>query len=182
MRTLVRRDQLKWIAFPQNGNANGSVAHIKLADGIERDGWVTKLMPRLSDAGRMAQVLINVPDPTLLDNPCCREAALLLDQVVNVEIDGAQVDGVLRIPRTALRDGSRLWMLSQDNKLLFHTVTTIWGTRDAAYINNHLPPGARLITSNLGAPIEQMSLAVEGESVLNKEHAEETDKTRGDHE
>ena len=76
---------------------------------------------------------------------------------------GVHVKDILLIPRTSLREGNNIWLLDADNKLRITPIEPLWTTTDAVYIENIFDNGVRLITSSLSAPVEGMSLSLEGE-------------------
>ena len=161
LRTAVRVDQLKWIDFPGDTSHPASQVRIFLPTGVVRTGTVSRLMPQLSEAGRMAQILVDVSDPLYVDQPDRKDAALLLGQVLRVEIVGREIEGVYGIPRTALRDGSKLWMVDGDSRLRIFPVEVLWGTEDQVFVADGFDPDDRLIVSHLATPVEGMKLEAE---------------------
>jgi len=115
-------------------------ARIIYAQDCERTGIVIRLMGDLSPEGRMARVLIEVEDPLGLKNSNNDQPPLLIDDYVHVEIKGKKLENVYKIPRTAFRDNSFIWVV---------------------LIDNAIKPGERLIISDLPAPIDGMSIQVE---------------------
>ncbi|MDD2235722.1 MAG: efflux RND transporter periplasmic adaptor subunit [Kiritimatiellae bacterium] len=156
----VRVDQLKWIRFPRDDQA-GSVVTIYMENGALRHGQVVKLLAELDPTSRMAQLLVAVEDPLnraeTPDTP-----ALLLNQYVRVEVEGVRINAVYCIPRTALHDGSVLWLLDADNHLRIVPAEIVWSTKEEIFIRNAFEQGQRMVLSNLGAPVEGMTLAAEG--------------------
>ncbi|MCA9641589.1 MAG: HlyD family efflux transporter periplasmic adaptor subunit [Myxococcales bacterium] len=121
----VPLDKLSRIRIPGvNAEAgHGSKATVIQRMGeqrVERQGEVVRLMGDLDPAGRMARVLVQIPDPLALGgaqagvgkpNPGGNDSAtapseplpLLLGAYVQVQIDGGQLTDVVKLPRTALR-------------------------------------------------------------------------------
>jgi RND family efflux transporter MFP subunit len=161
VKASVRSDQLKWLEFPGPAGP-GSDVIVYPSSGGERRGRLVKLMPELESSGRMAQVLIEVTDPLLLTSDAPGARALLLDEFVRVEILGAIMENVVTIPRTALRDGGKVWLLDSDNRLQIVPVSILWGTADHVFVEDRLENG-RLITSSIATPVEGMGLAVEAD-------------------
>lgn len=158
----VRLDQLKWIRFPNEAaGESGSDVIVYADDGRVRHGRVFKRLAELDAASHMARILVAVEDPLNLagtpDTP-----ALLLNQYVRVDVMGVYVEPVCRIPRAALHDGSILWLLDEHSHLRLVPAQVVWSTREDVFINNALKNGQRMVLSNLGAPVEGMTLTVEG--------------------
>ncbi|NCC26362.1 MAG: efflux RND transporter periplasmic adaptor subunit, partial [Deltaproteobacteria bacterium] len=92
---------LAWMDIPGQGADTGSPAVVsaKPRSG-EWKATVFRLLPGVEDNGRMARVLLTVPDP--FGGP---DGALLLDDFVRVRIVGRELTDVAVLPRKALRDG-----------------------------------------------------------------------------
>jgi len=63
--------KLAYIDIPQQNAEKGSEVHIRQTAGedvIRREGRVARLLPKLGEAGRMAQLIIDIPDPLRLQN------------------------------------------------------------------------------------------------------------------
>ena len=65
-----------------------------------------------------------------------------------------------RIPRTALRDNTRIWLVSNDGKLEIRTVETLWRDAQTVLLTDGLQPGEQLIVSDLSKPVDGMPLQV----------------------
>jgi RND family efflux transporter MFP subunit len=166
-------DRLKWIVFPANGSTAGSTAVVRLSAGGTREGRVLKLLSDLEPQGRLARVLIEIPDPLDLRNaPDQRRLPVLLGEFVNVDIKGRELENVLAISRESLRDGSEVWLLSAEDKLVIKPVQVLWADRERVLIGDEFANGLRLITSNLGYPVDGMGLRLAGE-----EHSSTPDGT-----
>ena len=188
VRVTVPTDQLRWIRIPgRNGEAGSTVRIYDPTDwgGTEepggaasrpasraagkdkpprphRIGHVLRLLPNLETAGRMAQLLVSVTDPLHLKKAAPPHRRLVLDAYVNVEIVGRKMARVFRLPRTALRDGSQVWILSKKNTLEIRTVRVVWSTKENVFVTEGLGAGDRLITTDLAGPVEGMVLRTAG--------------------
>ena len=155
-------DQLKWISVPEFNSREGSTVRVycESAWGPEalRTGRVARLMTALEPQGRMARLLVTVADPLGLEADSSQRRPLILDSYVRVQIDGQALDGVVRVPRTALRDGRRVWVMTEDRTLDIRDVTIAWSGNDHVYVREGLADGDRLITSNLASPVQGMAL------------------------
>ena len=155
-------DQLKWIRVPEFNSREGSTVRIycEPAWGPEalRTGRVARLMTALEPQGRMARLLVTVADPLGLKADSSQRRPLILDSYVRVQIDGQALDGVVRVPRAALRDGQRVWVMTADRTLNIRNVTIAWSGNDHVYASEGLADGDRLITSNLASPVQGMAL------------------------
>jgi RND family efflux transporter MFP subunit len=164
IRVPVSVDRLKWITIPRKTGDSGSPARVFYGNGIEsgyeRTGKVIKLLADLETEGRMARVLVAVQDPLGLKAPDSPQPPLLVGEYVRAEIQGHSLDRVYRIPRTALRENSRIWIAGEDGLLHIREVETLWRDANHVLLREGLEPGEKLIVSDLAAPVEGMKIRV----------------------
>lgn len=171
--TLVDRDaywveasipvsQLKWIAAGGQHDHKSTEARIydSAAWGEDRfrSGTTAGLTARVEEQGRMAEVLIEIADPLALQKETAGQPRLLLDSYVRVEIAGESLADAARIERDLVRDGDRVWIMDEQDRLDIRSVDIAFRGRDHVLVTGGLHPGERLITSNLPSPVQGMSL------------------------
>jgi multidrug efflux pump subunit AcrA (membrane-fusion protein) len=175
----VPMDRLSWFDVPRSLGATGASAHIWQDIGgerLERNGRVIRLLGDLDPVGNMARVLVEIDDPLGLKaqkeaakTPAGKDAGappaegvpLLLGSFVQVEIAGKPLPGVLQIPRAALRDDDRVFVVA-DGKLKIVPVEILWRAETNLYVRGDLSPGDDVIHSPLNAPVEGMALRIIG--------------------
>jgi len=154
--------QLRWIRIPGVNGTTGSVVRVyheaAWGAGPSRAGEVVRMLTDLEPQGRMARLLVAVKDPLELKAPPARRHALILGAYVRVEIDGRELPGVIRVARTALRDGDGVWVMGDDRTLDVRKVKIVWSGLDHVYVTDGLHEGDLLITSDLAAPVQGMAL------------------------
>lgn len=144
------------------GKTEGSVARVRQTVGgarIEREGKVVQLLPDLDAGGAMARILVEIEDPLGLTRPE-GELPMLLNSYVDVEIGARALEDVIEIPRAALREGSRVYVVTSDQTLGIRTVSIAWRREKSVLVGSGLEGGDRVITSRLAAPAEGMPLRV----------------------
>lgn len=168
VQTAVAVDRLQWFALPGQAGEPGARAVVRHGregrDGRPREGRVIRLLGDLEPDGRMARVLVAVPDPLDLDRPADDRMPLLIGDYVRVEIHGRRIEGVYRIPRSALRDNTRVWVATDQDRLSIRTVAVAWRDAETVLVQRGVAPGERLIISDLPAPVAGMALRIKGES------------------
>jgi len=173
LQVSVPVSRLKWLTIPRGDGKVGSRVRIfndtGWPGGAERVGHVTRLVGDLDTDGRMAKVIVTVADPLALNaRPgASKRPAMLIGMFLRVEIDGAELDGVFSIPRTALRNGKEVWLRGDDGTLDIRPVEIIWRGPKRILVRNSLSAGERLIVSDLAVPTKGMPLV---------EETDETDK------
>ena len=153
-------DRLNWIMIPRNSGETGSKVRIFYRNGIELTGNVIKLLGELEAEGRMARVLVEVKDPLGLRSAGKQNPPLLIGEYVRIEIEGRQLKNIYRIPRTALRDNTRIWLITNDGKLEIRDIETLWRDAQTVLLTDGLKPGEQLIVSDLAKPVHGMQLQV----------------------
>jgi len=189
--TLVGTDQfwvqvsipltkLSRITFARNGKG-GSEARVILEhaghEAVVRTGRVLRLLGDLNTSGRMARLLVAVDNPLdLPDGPDgatgpVGENCILLGCYARVEIQAGVQDDVYVVPRLAVREGDRLWLVGESNKLQFRKAEVIWRRKTDMLVRCRVQPGEKLVTSRLSA-------ALPGDSVRVHEPAEQPATSR----
>ncbi|MBM3883371.1 MAG: efflux RND transporter periplasmic adaptor subunit [Verrucomicrobia bacterium] len=142
---------LRWVQLP-TATEPGATARVLLDTGageaIAWEGRVVRLLSDLEPIGRMARVVVRVPDPMrLLSNH--REPPLLLGSYVRVDLAAGRLEAVLAIPRTALREGNRIWVVDAAHRLQIHPIHIRWTQGETVLIDNCLGPDDVLVLSGL---------------------------------
>lgn len=128
---------------------------------IERSGFVTRLLGDLDPVGRMARVLVAIRDPLGKELPAEQNALpLLLGAYVQVTLEGRQLEGVVELPRLALREGDRVYLASADDKLAVRTVQVVRRRRHTVLVSSGIESGDRVILSVMPSAVEGMELRV----------------------
>ncbi len=73
---------------------------------------------------------------------------------VEAEIEGNPVENVVVVPRSALRQGNRVHLVSADNRLVFRNVEVIRVSDESAYIGDGIENGDTICLSALDSPVE----------------------------
>ena len=160
--------RLRWIDIPQSRTDRGAAARIydqaAWGSGVSRKGRVVRLSAALEEKGRMARLLIEVPDPLSLTPVNYRKPVLLLNSYVRVEIAGRQLDSTVALSRNLLRDNETVWIMDADDRLDIRKVEIAYRGEKEVFVATGLNPGERLVTSLLPAPVQGMPLRVPDDS------------------
>ena len=109
----------------------------------------------------MARIIVEVQDPLNLKKGEKSQPSLLIGEYVRIEVEGRILQNVYRIPRTALRDDSKIWVVNPDSKLDIRPVETLWRNAKTVLLREGLKPDDKLIVSDLPAPINGMPVQVD---------------------
>jgi RND family efflux transporter MFP subunit len=163
-------DELHWVQIPGFNAAVGSPVRIFCAASwgadAHRIGRVYRLLTGLEPQGRMARLLIALEDPLQMNLAATeKRQPLLLNSYVRTEIEGMQVEDVIRIPRQAMHDNSRIWIMTDENTLDIREVSSVWTDAEYVYARDSLTGSERLIISNIATPVQGMALRADGTPV-----------------
>jgi RND family efflux transporter MFP subunit len=154
-------DRLSWIQIPGVNSQEGSPAEVVQQAGteleIKRQGRVIKLEGSLDPKGKMARLLVEVDDPLGTPGDHGTVMPLLLGSYVSMQILGPQVPDALALPRRALREKSRVWVM-KDKQMQIRKVEVIWSRGDIVFVRGDLRLGEAVVTSRIVTPIEGMLL------------------------
>ncbi len=154
--------QLKWVDFPEDGQPGAEARVIlDMGDGesVVWEGRVIRLLSDLDPLGRMARLIVSVTDPLDLHRRFASKLPLLLGSFVEVKIDAGELEDTLTIPRAALREGNRIWVVGDDHVLKILPATVLWRETETVLISNNLEKGDQLIVSDLRAALPGMKVA-----------------------
>ncbi|CAM2009963.1 efflux RND transporter periplasmic adaptor subunit [Acanthopleuribacter pedis] len=156
----VPLDQLDAFQKPDRAGRGGALAMIEVrtANGvITRQGQVVRLLNQLEERGRLARVLISVPDPLNLQSGS-QEPPLLLGTYVHVRIEGRRLGDVAVLPPTAMREGDRIWVMNDRDELAIRQATVAWRQGAEVLVSEGVQSGERVVVSRIGAPLPGLKL------------------------
>lgn len=157
----VFMSQLKWIQVPAREGQAGSTVRVynpaAWGDETYREGRIIQLLSTLEEDGRLARLLVSVPDPLhLADHNTL--PPLLIGSYVRLEVLGREMTDVVTLPREQLRDGRFVWVMNDRNRLEIRPVEITYGTRENVFIADGLRKGEQIVTTDLSTPVEGMPL------------------------
>ncbi len=159
--------ELAFIELPNKEGEGGSKATVvHEAGGRElavAEGKVIRLLGDMDASSQMARMLVEVKDPLSLESEDeDKPAPLMINARVQVEIRGKKIQNAYTVPRKALREGNRVWIMDDEDRLQFKDVEVYW-RREHEVLVKGLASGERIVTSAITTPIPGMKLAAAGE-------------------
>jgi len=79
-------------------------------------------------------------------------------RMCQVEIEGVTLDDVSEVPRAALRENDRVFVLTGDSTLAIKDVEVLWGDADHVLVTGPLDDGDQVVVSPLATPVDGMKL------------------------
>ncbi|MDX1680045.1 MAG: efflux RND transporter periplasmic adaptor subunit [Akkermansiaceae bacterium] len=155
VRATVPLRALEWIEM---GRSKVKIHNHAWPGQQHREGQVTQLIGALNEETRLARVLIGVEDPLARDSEHQGKPSLLIDSVLQCTIAGRAIPDSIRIERSLLRGGNKVWVMDEEDKLRIVEAEVAFEDHSHAYITGGIEDGARIVTTNLstvsdGAPL-----------------------------
>ncbi|MBL4684573.1 MAG: HlyD family efflux transporter periplasmic adaptor subunit, partial [Nannocystaceae bacterium] len=154
-------EDLAFVDFPQ-GDAPGSKVTVtqELSSGktVVRSGSVLRLVGSLDAQSRTAQVIVEIDRP--LDPPP-GELPLLIGAFVSAEIEGRLLEGARAVPRKAVFDGNRVWVVDQDGALRRRTLTIALADDQRVVATAGVEVDDRVVMTPIRTPTEGMKVRIE---------------------
>lgn len=112
-------------------------------------GKIVRTEAQIDTSSRMVHVIARVSNLE-------QDVPLNVGLFVNAEIEGLLVDDVVVLPRNALRNGNRVLVLDDENRLHYRDIEPLRLYRDQVLIQSGLERGERVCISPLQTAIEGM--------------------------
>ena len=165
--TSIPLEQLPWLRINPEDPTDNSTAEVILEFGegqsIVHQARVVRIAGEVERAGRLARVIVQVPNPLGMadGNPATQ---LLLGSYVRVAIEGREVRDVMELPRSVVHENDTVWVLNQNGKLEIRTAEIIVGRTETVLVRMPFANGEEIISSPLvvaipGMPLERIEPA-----------------------
>lgn len=148
------------IRFPDR-DGEGSPAVVWQEVGgqrVERAGRVIRLLPDVDPVGAMARVLVAIDDPLALDEEHAGALPMLLGSFVHVEIAAGVIEEVVEVPRLAVRDGNRAYVMNDAGTLEIRELDVAWSREESLLVRGGLRDGEQVITSRVPSAVAGLAL------------------------
>lgn len=112
-------------------------------------GRIVRTEAQIDTMSRMVHVVARV------DN-AAQSAPLSVGLFVDAEIEGLTADGVMVLPRSALREGNRVLVVDAEDRLRYRDVEPLRLYQDEVLVSAGLAPGERVCISPIQTAVEGM--------------------------
>lgn len=161
VRLALSDQDLAFIELPDpSRNVTVPVTLVATISG-QRTEWQAELVRSegvVDEATRLTHLVASIDDPYALLNGQAR--ALPMGTFVQARIQGRALDGLMQLPRSALRDGDRLFVANDEDQLEIREVTVVRSTPQQVYLSGGVNEGDRVIVTAIQAPLPGMALRV----------------------
>ncbi len=164
VRLPVPDNQLAYIDVPlwRSGELEGEQPLVTLRArfaGAEHSwtGHSVRTEGEIDPKSRMVHVVARVKDPYAASEDGSRPP-LAVGLFVQAEIEGRRAEDITLLPRSAMRDGSRVLVVDAENRLRYRPVDVLRIHREDVLIRSGLEAGERVCISQLQTVIEGMEV------------------------
>ena len=124
---------------------------------LEWTGTIVRTEAQIDTSSRMVNVVARIAGNS-------GETLPAVGLFVNADIEGLLVDDIVVLPRNALRNGNRVLVVGDDNRLEFRDVEPLRLFQDDVLIRAGLTAGERVCISPMQTPIDGMLVNPVGEA------------------
>lgn len=122
-------------------------------------GYITRIEGEIDPLNRMIHVVARVDDP-YVRNRGGDKPPFTVGMFVHAEIQGLEVENLVAIPRTALRNNNQVLIVDPENRLRFRNVEIFRLETEIAYISSGLKNGDQVCVSTLLTVVEGMPVEI----------------------
>lgn len=161
----IPASSLKWISEEAVSAGEGPTVRLTYEgawDGNEhRTGQIIRIQGTLSTEGRLAQVLVEIPDPLALEPAHKGVPRVLIGSYLKAEVVGRMLENVVALDRSLLREGDTVWVMNEQDELEVRPVEVAYAGRGEVLISNGLSSGDRVIITDIPTATDGMPLRVQ---------------------
>ena len=121
------------------------------------EGRVVRTEGVVDEGTRLSYAVVQVDDPYGLLGDL-KPIPLQMGTFVQAEVRGRSAEGLIELPRSALREGDTLFLANADDRLEIRNVQVIRATPHRVYLHNDIKTGDRVITTAIPVPLPGMAL------------------------
>lgn len=111
----------------------------------------------VDESSRVTYAVARLVDPYRLRTD---GTPLPMGSFVTARIEGSTLDGIIRVPRNALRGSDQLIFVDDDSRLRIRAVEIVRSDAEYVYLTGGVAPGDRIVMTALETPINGMKVKI----------------------
>ena len=138
---------------------NAPVVQFKATVGRKEQFWtghIVRVNASVDQQTRMIYAIAEVVDP--YGAGADGSAPLAVGLFVSAEIEGASSQTAMVLPRMALRNADKVYVVNDENRLEIRTVKILSTSEDIVLVSNGVEPGEKVVTSTIPAAVDGMEV------------------------
>lgn len=151
---------LHWLQVPRSPQEQGSSAVVTLSSDNQSWQWPGRIIRSLGEVdprGRMTRLAVSVDDPYGRKAGSKQNTELALGSFVSVELQGERLSQVVEVPRRAVREGDRVWIMD-DHKLRIVPVEVIRREKETVLLRAGLQGGEQVVLTPISGAADGLLL------------------------
>ncbi len=162
IRLPLSEQDLAFLDLPGPGQYADHFTPVTLTGSVggQRGHWTGRVVRTegvIDEGTRLSHAVIQVDDPYGLLGQL-RPAPLQMGTFVQAEVRGRSAEGLIELPRSALREGNKLYLADSEDRLEIREVQVIRATPHRVYLHNDIHEGDRVVTTAIPVPLPGMAL------------------------
>ena len=144
--------------FGASGGADGPGVRLSAIQKGKRQEWQATIVRSegvVDESSRVTYAVARIVDPYRL---LADGTPLPMGTFVTAIIDGKSLEGIVRVPRDALRGSDQLIFVDEDSRLRIRGVEIVRSDADYVYLRNGASPGDRIVLTALETPVNGMKV------------------------
>ncbi len=146
------------IGFESNGD-NGPLVNLRAEVGSQEQIWQARIVrthAAIDKQTRLITAVAEVVDP--YGNGTSGGMPLAVGMFVHAEIAGAEQQWALVMPRDALRNADKVYVINDEDRLEIRTVDVLSTSEDHVMVTSGVEPGERIVTSTIASAVDGMQV------------------------
>ena len=119
-------------------------------------GHIVRINASVDQQTRLIYAIAEVEDP--YGAGADDGAPIAVGMFVSAEIAGVTSQSALVLPRTALRNADKVYVINDENRLEIRTVKVLSTSQDIVFVTHGVEPGDRVVTSSIPAAVDGMEV------------------------
>lgn len=149
-----------------SGDAPGPEVELTAVQKGRNVSWPARIVRTegvVDETNRVTFAVARIEDPYALDSASGNQSVVPMGTFVAANIDGTRVDGVVRIPRFALRGNNQIVFVDDDNRIRIRDVDILRADAEYAFLSSGAEEGDRIILTTIETPLNGMKVRIKGE-------------------
>lgn len=138
--------------------------------------WYGKLVRMegvVNEASRVHYAVARVVDPYAVLSSDNMEKPLKIGTFVTAKISGKQESDLVKLPRDAFKDLTRVLVSNKENELHYRDLVIARAESNFVYVRSGFESGDRVVMTSIQSPVQGMKLRVSGDEELPVENSEQ---------
>lgn len=164
VRLPISLNDLEYLTLPERSSSSPVPVQLRATlGGVVSfwDGMIVRTEGVIDTQSRVIHAVAEIKDPYDIDST--GRELLRFGTYVNAVIQGNDAGNLFMIPRHAVYQGSRVWVVNADDTIAPKSVTVVRFDDDYAYIKNGLEDGDVYCVTPLDRPLPGMKVKINGE-------------------